>query len=295
MAQLDRARPSIYPDKSGDALNVQRFQMLEDIARELAGNVIFPTSFDAACKLRKTLQDRERTLDDIVRVLAPEPLISAKLIQLANTPRYNHNGKRHADLQSAVSGLGIETVRSTALAIVMTQFLRAKGMAEYADLSNSLLDHSIRSAAAARVIATHYTRLNPETAMLAGLIHDLGAFYMLYRAAQYDELRRRPDTIKHVIVHWHESIGVSLLNALGLPEEIILATEDHDRKAILLNPPRTLADIVHIANMLAGSHSAWLHQGRTAHDHTKAKVVAAFEHLIPEIDALAEKMRKDLT
>ena len=80
--------------------------------------------------------------------------------------------------------------------------------------------------------------------MLAGLIHDLGAFYMLYRAAQYDELRRRPDTIKHVIVHWHESIGVSLLNALGLPEEIILATEDHDRKAILLNPPRPLASLV---------------------------------------------------
>ena len=137
--------------------------------------------------------------------------------------------------------------------------------------------------------------LNADTAMLACMIHDLGAFYMLYRAAQYDELRHRPDTIKHLIIHWHESIGVSLLNALGLPEEIIHATEGHDRKTILWNPPRTLADIVHIANMLAGSNSAWLHQGRTAHDHAKAQAVAAFEHLIPEIDALAEKMRNDLT
>lgn len=237
MAPLDRSRPSIDPDKSGDAFNVQRFQMLEDIPRELARNVTFPTSFYVACKLRKTLQDRKRTLDDIVHVLALEPLISAKLIQLANTPRYNHNGKRHVDLQSAVSGLGIETVRSTALAIVMAQCRHGH----------------------------------------AG-VHDSRPGRVLH-ALPRSPVRRTSSSSRH-----HQA-----------PEEIIHATEDHDRKTILWNPPRTLADIVHIANMLAGSNSAWLHQGRTAHDHAKAQAVAAFEHLIPEIDALAEKMRNDLT
>ena len=91
------------------------------------------------------------------------------------------------------------------------------------------------------------------------------------------------------------SVDIHALHRQGFTISEIARRTHHDRKTILWNPPRTLADIVHIANMLAGSHSAWLHQGRTAHDHTKAKVVAAFEHLIPEIDALAEKMRKDLT
>lgn len=36
--------------------------------------------------------------------------------------------------------------------------------------------------------------------MLAGLVHDLGAFYMIYRAAQYPELRIRPDSVKHLIL-----------------------------------------------------------------------------------------------
>ena len=73
---------------------------------------------------------------------------------------------------------------------------------------------------------THtHARINPDQAFLAGLVHDLGAFYMLYRAAQYEELRMRPDTVKYLMLQWHEGIGVSLLNALGLPEEIIKLTE----------------------------------------------------------------------
>ena len=44
-------------DKFGEALNATRFRMLEDIARELAGEVIFPTYFDAALRLRKELQN----------------------------------------------------------------------------------------------------------------------------------------------------------------------------------------------------------------------------------------------
>ena len=45
------------PDKVGADLNAQRFQMLEDIARELAGDVVFPTSFDTAIRLRRELQN----------------------------------------------------------------------------------------------------------------------------------------------------------------------------------------------------------------------------------------------
>ena len=44
-------------NKTGDDLKAQRFQMLEDIAKELSGEVVFPTYFDAVLRLRKVLQD----------------------------------------------------------------------------------------------------------------------------------------------------------------------------------------------------------------------------------------------
>ena len=52
-------------NKTGDDLKAQRFQMLEDIAKELSGEVVFPTHFDAVLRLRKVLQDPNETIGGI--------------------------------------------------------------------------------------------------------------------------------------------------------------------------------------------------------------------------------------
>lgn len=124
-------------------------------------------------------------------------------------------------------------VRTTALAIAMNQLLRSKDMVLFADFTRLLWEHTLKAAAATSVLARRCTRINPDEALLAGLVHDLGAFYMLYRAAQYEELRTRPDTVKYLIVQWHESIGVSLLAALGMNEDVVNATIDHDQPRLL--------------------------------------------------------------
>jgi HD-like signal output (HDOD) protein len=277
-------------DKKGDALKAQRFQMLEDIAKELSGEVIFPTYFDAVLRLRKVLQDPNQSLAEITKAISVEPLINAKLLHLANSVAFNPAGHDVVDLKSAIQRLGLNTVQSTAMAIVMTQLLRAKGMAEFTDLTHGLWEHSVRSAAAARIVAQSLPRLNPDEAMLSGLIHDLGAFYMLYRATQYDELRHRPDSVKYLIVQWHESIGVSLLNALGLPEEIVNATIDHDRIRATPNPIRNLQDVIYIANMLAGGHFEWLMQDQPGAPENLAILEEKYGHLKPEIEALSREM-----
>lgn len=277
-------------DKSGAALNDQRFHMLEDIARELsAGDLVFPTNFDAVIALRKILQDPQLSIGDLSHALALEPLISAKLIQRAN--RQAGQDKQIVDLQTAIAALGLKTARNCAMSIVMAQLLGARGMAELSGMANALWEHSIRSAATARVIAARCTRINPDEAMLAGMVHDLGAFYMLYRAAQYEELRQRPESIRFLMIDWHESIGIALLNALGLPEGIVAATEDHDHPRPPPLPPRNLRDIVYIANLLAGSHFESPLDDDLPNTRETAPLVTAFAHLKPEIDALVLEMR----
>jgi HD-like signal output (HDOD) protein len=277
-------------DKKGDALKAQRFQMLEDIAKELAGEVVFPTYFDAVLRLRKVLQDPNQSIGGIAAAVSIEPLISAKLLHLANSVAFNPEGRGVVDLKSAITRLGLNTVRSASLSIVMTQLLRAKGMAEFSELTHALWDHSVKSAAAARVIARSMPRLNADEAMLAGLIHDLGAFYMLYRATQYEELRHRPDSVKYLIIQWHESIGVSLLNALGIPEEIVDATVDHDHIRPTPSPIRTLTDVIYVANMLAGGHFEWLMQDQPESPAELAVLEEKYGHLKPEIEALTAEM-----
>ena len=278
-------------DKKGDELKAQRFEMLADIAKELSGEVIFPTYFDAVLRLRKVLQDSSLSIIEIAAAVSMEPLIGAKLLHLANSVAFNPAGLEVVDLKSALTRLGVNAVRTTAMSIVMSQLMRAKGMANFAELTHALWDHSIKTAAAARIIAKNLTRLNPEEAMLAGLIHDLGAFYMLYRATQYEELRHRPDSVRYLIIQWHESIGVSLLNAIGIPEEIVDATVDHDQVRPTPSPIRSLPEVVYVANMLAGGHFEWLMQDQSDYPADLNLLNEKYGYLLPEIDALVVEMR----
>lgn len=287
--------PSADDDKVGDALNAQRFQMLEDIAKELAGEIVFPTYFDAALRLRKALQDTDQPLARIVAAISLEPLIAAKLMKLANSALYGGSSAAVRDLGSAIQRLGLETVRTTALAIAMGQMLRSKEMAPFSDLTRQLWDHTLKTAVAARLLAKSHTRLNPDEALLAGLVHDLGAFYMLYRAAQYAELRARPETVKYLIVQWHEGIGVSLLNALGLPEEIVAATIYHDQPRPALSTVRSLTDVVYVANILAGAHFEWLFQDVDPDAGEPGVIRRTFASLLASIDSETEAMRAALT
>lgn len=255
-----------YEDKTNEALKAQRFRMLEDIAKDLSGDVSFPTCFDAALQIRNVLHDPDVSLREIARIVRLEPLVAVKLLRLANSAAHNPGGKPVTEVEVALNRLGLNLARSVALAVAMDQLLRSKELIDFAEMSNGLWLHTLETAAAARVVARRLTRVTPEDALLAGLVHDLGAFYMLYRAAQYDELRIRPNTVKYLIAQWHESIGESLLTALGLPEAVIEATRDHDQPRPFIATPRTLADVVYVANLMAGGIEEWvrLHGGDEA-------------------------------
>ena len=281
-------------DKVGEALKAQRFQMLEDIAHELSsGSVVFPTCFDAALRLRKELQNPDLSITQIARVVALEPLVATRLMQLAGSVLHSPDGTPAGDLQAAINRLGVDLVRTTALAIAMSQLLRSKETALFGDFARALWGHSIRAAAATRLLAQTYThsRINPDQALLAGLVHDLGAFYMLYRAVQYEELRMRPETVKYLMLQWHESIGVSLLSALGLPEQIVNAVADHDQPRSLPETLRTLEDLVYVGNILAGSDFEWMHQNADSHAGHVGAIIQRYAELLPKIEADAREMQ----
>ncbi|TVO58636.1 HDOD domain-containing protein [Denitromonas halophila] len=274
-------------DKKDAALAAQRFRMLEDIARELsAKDVSFPTCFDAALKIRNALRDPDVQVRKVAQMIGMEPLVVVKLLRMANSVAYNPGGRTVTDVDAAVMRIGLEATRTLAISIAMDQLLRSKDLVCFGELPKALWMHTLRTAAAARVVAGRLTRVNREEAMMAGLVHDLGAFYMLYRAAQYEEMRIRPDSVRHLIAQWHESIGESLMGALGLPEHIIQATREHDQPHALDYGVRTLEEVVYVANQLAGGMAGWLSSGKAT-----AEGYPALND--PELIALADEIEAE--
>jgi HD-like signal output (HDOD) protein len=81
-------------------------------------------------------------------------------------------------------------------------------------------------------------------------VHDIGIFYLLYRAAAYPEYRNNETAMLELISGWHESIGESLLHILGLPESVVDAIRDHDHLKNI-ETPCSVRDVLYFANLLA--------------------------------------------
>lgn len=228
------------------------FRILEDIARDLSGDVNFPTCMDAAVLVRNTLKDPYVNTERVVQAVGVEPLISSKLLRLANSTAYNPSGQPITELSTAISRLGFEVVRTTSLAVAMDQMLKSRHLAAYDQVARQTWEHSIQVAAIARVLARRLGRVGPDEAMLAGLVHKIGIFYLLYRAAEYPEYRDNEAGMRDLLAGWHASIGESLLHLLGLPECIVDSIRQQN-ETHSVETPCTIGDILYFAKLLASN------------------------------------------
>jgi HD-like signal output (HDOD) protein len=230
--------------------------MLEEIARGMSSDVVFPTSFATLTRLHHALEDPAIGLAQIGVLILSDPLVCARVLALANSAAYNPSGNPIQNLQKAVERLGLQNVRMVALAVASRQMLLARDAA-FRGLGDRIWAHSLQTASTAYVLARRHSRVPPDEALLAGLIHNIGAFYILYCGAQYKALVTDPALMLDLLAEWHESVGHTLAFALGLPPTLADAILNQDQPHDWPEPILTLSDVVYVANQLAGGAAVW--------------------------------------
>jgi HD-like signal output (HDOD) protein len=150
----------------------------------------------------------------------------------------------------------MEAVRTVSFAVAMEQLLKSKSMKSFEAISKKLWDHTAHVAALPRVLARRIAKINGDEAMFAGLVHDLGVFYLMSRAANFPELVNDKVELHALLVGWHDNIGHALLSALGSPESVLVAVQEHetDREIVEL---KSLTDVLYVANKIANRKSSW--------------------------------------
>jgi HD-like signal output (HDOD) protein len=234
-------------------------KLLEKLAEDLSqGDIVFPTSFNITLKIRDLLRDPNVSIEHLARVLQSEPIISAKLLLMANSAALGSSGGSPiTELNGAIMRLGLESVKTASFALAIAQLLRSKHMSAYTGLSAQIWEHSILVAAIARQLSRRFKRAKPDEAFFAGLVHDIGAFYLLYYASQDPDLAHEPDATMDLMIHWHDGIGHALLDALGQQsEELLMAVQDHE-SAAPVSAIHGLSDILRMANGLANRFVSW--------------------------------------
>ena len=70
-------------DISATELKNKRFQLLEDIAKELQGDIVFPTCFDVSARISEIMRSDSASLRQIAQEIQHDPLVTSKILQLA--------------------------------------------------------------------------------------------------------------------------------------------------------------------------------------------------------------------
>jgi putative nucleotidyltransferase with HDIG domain len=230
-------------------------RFLQDMAQSLSSQELrCPTFVDASLGARFALKNPNLSTADLARVVAGEPVLSARVVALANSAAIRRGGKRITDVRSAVTQVGQNAVRNIAVTLALQQMAYAKELQAFRVQAEQIWAHSLEVAVIGHVLARYHGKTNPDEALFAGLVHDLGHFYAMWRAAQFPELAGHPDEVRALAHDTHAAAGVALLRSLKLAETVILAVSEHERDPATL-APASLSRLLSIANRCANTPS----------------------------------------
>jgi HD-like signal output (HDOD) protein len=242
------------PDSSPTAGSVQFLrdsnEFVAAIAADLSrGQVVFPTSFDTTIRLRELLRSERTSVQDLVRVISADPLLSGRVVQAANSVAYARLGKRVSDIRSAVVRIGTNQVRTLATAVAMAQIVTYRTMAPFRAICQRIIAHCRQVAAYAFVLTRAQGRLDADKALFAGLIHDLGTLYLLFRLSEQPQLLGDAKGLRTLLIKWRGEIGYSVMAALAVTAEIQEAMYEFDHMEACAGA-HSLADVLFIADTL---------------------------------------------
>jgi HD-like signal output (HDOD) protein len=234
-----------------------RIQALETVAAQAArGDLVFPTSVAVANRIKQALEDPNLHLVAAAPVIKAEPLLASRCVAMANSTSFRRSGQPITDISTAVSRLGIDTLRILAYGLIVRQLAGMPTDKRRLDKLEQLWEHTAHVASLARLLAVKVTQTNPNMALFAGLVHEVGNFYLISRSSDFPELlesEAQTDRDDELEVAVHRAVAA----ALSLPSPIVEALEVVWR-GDLASPVVSLGDTVMLAKAIAPIKSPFL-------------------------------------
>ncbi|MDX1634037.1 MAG: HDOD domain-containing protein [Marinobacter sp.] len=227
-------------------------QIKDDLITAIENDkLVLPTLPEAALKVREIAESEDSAIQDLVKVISNDTALSARLIRVCNSPLFR-GSRQIENLNMAVSRLGMAYTSNLAMGLAMEQMFQA---------TSDMIDKRLRAtwqtstevAGICHVLAQHYTKLKPDQATLAGLVHLIGVLPIL-RYVEDQDIQISSILLDNVIDELHPQIGARILKKWDFPTElqqVPLEYSNWHREV----PKADYADLVMVANLqlVAGS------------------------------------------
>ena len=280
-------------------VDAEAFAFVQALASELSrGKVDLPSFPDIALRVRKVLADEEVSQEQVVRVVGSEPALAARLMQIANSAALNFTGKPITDMRTAINRMGHNMVRSAAIAFAMSQLKKVDSLKGLEKPLDDLWKSSAAVAAMSHAVAKRYSKVNPDTGMLAGLLHGIGKLYILTRSSKHPALFADTSTYNQIVRDWHSPVAKALLENWDMAEEIVNAVSDYEDMERAHSGPVDLTDVLTVGNLLAAFKEHPESLEINMHDVAACKRMnidrASYEKLIDESETEIDALRQAL-
>lgn len=201
--------------------------LLEDYMRDELEIPHFP---NIALRVREAVRHPQVSSAKIARILQADPALSARLIQVANSPLYGV-ASAITTVHHAVNFLGFKTTANLVTSFALKNLFQSASVKTQKQMGK-LWVHCATTASFCHVLADDASGLSPDWAMLAGLLHEIGTLPLYHYADRHFRDRLDRDSLTLAIEQLRPTITSLVLRRWGFGNEmvgIVLDAEDWER------------------------------------------------------------------
>jgi putative nucleotidyltransferase with HDIG domain len=204
--------------------------MRTDLEKIILETIDVPSLPTVAMKALELINDDGSSIDELEKIISRDQSFSSRLLRIANSPYYGMN-RRIDTISSGVMLIGFNTMKSLVVAASLKDMHRKYGLFE-----QKLWEHSLGVSVASSLLAQSTKMAQPEEALVAGLIHDVGKTilnnsipekYMVIAQKAHDGQAMFNEVETEMLGYNHCEVGALIARKWKLPKNLEVVIEYH--------------------------------------------------------------------
>ncbi len=206
-------------------LNESENDLFQDLLKAFMQKKLdLPGLPEAALKVRQAINNPDVGSTEIIQIVQSDPVLSARLVRVANSPLYG-TWREIKTVRDAVRRLGLETTKNLSFSLSVKMLFSAKTTI-IKNYIQSIYDESTTIAAIAFVITqAQAKKLDPEQALLSGLIQNLGLIPILKYIDMHPSMMQSAELLGKSIEHLQVPVSSMIFNEWNFDPEFIEIVE----------------------------------------------------------------------
>ncbi len=183
-----------------------------------------PALPEAALKIRHAINNPDVGSREIIQIVQSDPVLSARLVRVANSPLYG-TWREIKTVRDAVRRLGLETTKNLSFSLSVKQLFSARTSLIKKYISKIYNESTSIAAIAYAIAQSQAPGLDPEQALLSGLIQNLGLIPILKYIDMHPSMMQSAELLGSTIENLQLPVTTLIFNAWNFDPEFINIVE----------------------------------------------------------------------